>query len=143
MEDLSYYCHDGQIWNGYERSEASRRLSLEAPLISDNEDEFINFPSYGNDQRRFEKHDLGPEMKSLIENTIVVMDDMELQKRPTQQVDYLSHDWREEDLWASWRYIVSTRYTHCNSARLENASWRAWARMKTNLQVISRESIEW
>lgn len=143
MEDVRYDRYHGQIWSGDERVESSRNSSLESALRSDNENEFINFPSYGHDERRVEKCDSGPELDHLIGNTVAAMDDMDLQQLPTQQVDYLSHDWREEDLWASWRHIVSTKDAHSSSARLENAAWRMWGRMRTNLQIISRESIEW
>ncbi|EWY79679.1 hypothetical protein FOYG_17165 [Fusarium oxysporum NRRL 32931] len=33
-------------------------------------------------------------------------DDMAISNRPSRHVDYLSHNWREEDIWSSWRYIV-------------------------------------
>jgi hypothetical protein len=45
-------------------------------------------------------------------------DDTAVVSHPSRQVDYLSHDWREEDIWSSWRYIVSRRGEFANSARL-------------------------
>lgn len=70
-------------------------------------------------------------------------DDTAVSSRPSRQVDYLSHDWREEDIWTSWRYIVTRRGEFSNSARLENASWRTWMKAKNNLKTISPESLNW
>ncbi|KAF4468403.1 hypothetical protein FALBO_4712 [Fusarium albosuccineum] len=70
-------------------------------------------------------------------------DDTAVSSRPSRQVDYLSHDWREEDIWSSWRYIVTRRGEFPNSARLENASWRTWMKAKNNLKTISPESLNW
>ena len=70
-------------------------------------------------------------------------DDTAVSNKPSRQVDYLSHDWTEEDIWTSWRYIVSKRGEYSNSARLENASWRTWMKAKNNLKTISPESLNW
>ena len=72
-----------------------------------------------------------------------VNDDQAVEQEPTRHVDYLSHDWREEDIWSSWRYIVHRRKAISNSRRLENASWRTWAKAKNNLKTISPESLNW
>ncbi|KAG6135120.1 hypothetical protein E4U35_004340 [Claviceps purpurea] len=70
-------------------------------------------------------------------------DDTAITNRPSQQVDYLSHNWKEEDIWSSWRYIVSKRGEQANSARLENASWRTWMKARGNLKTISPEQLNW
>ncbi|RKK87484.1 hypothetical protein BFJ68_g17032 [Fusarium oxysporum] len=70
-------------------------------------------------------------------------DDTAVSSRPSRQVDYLSHEWREEDIWSSWRYVVTWRGEFPNSSRLENASWRAWMKAKNNLKTISPESLNW
>ncbi|CAM1507236.1 Fc.00g068770.m01.CDS01 [Cosmosporella sp. VM-42] len=70
-------------------------------------------------------------------------DDTAVSSRPSRQVDYLSHEWREEDIWSSWRYIVTRRGEFPNAARLENASWRTWMKAKNNLRTISPESLNW
>ncbi|KAF4982570.1 hypothetical protein FZEAL_1835 [Fusarium zealandicum] len=70
-------------------------------------------------------------------------DDTAVSTRPSRQVDYLSHEWREEDIWSSWRYVVTRRGEFPNSARLENASWRTWMKAKNNLKTISPESLNW
>ena len=70
-------------------------------------------------------------------------DDHAIEVEPTRHVDYLSHEWREEDIWSSWRYIVSKRGVFSNSVRLENASWRTWAKSKHKLQTVSAEKLNW
>ena len=71
------------------------------------------------------------------------VDDISVRKQPFRHVDYLSHSWKEEDIWSSWKYIVSQRKAYNNSARLENASWRTWAKLKNNLETVSPESLNW
>lgn len=70
-------------------------------------------------------------------------DDTAIGIQPTRHVDYLSHDWREEDIWSSWKHIISNRESFNNSARLENASWRTWMKAKNNLKTISPETLNW
>nr|AAX07633.1 HEX2 protein-like protein [Pyricularia grisea] len=70
-------------------------------------------------------------------------DDLTMSHRPKQHVDYLSHNWREEDIWESWKYVVARRQEYGNSARLENASWRTWMKAKNNLPTVSPESVNW
>ena len=70
-------------------------------------------------------------------------DDLSIKREPTRHVDYLSHNWKEEDIWASWRHIVAKRKAYGNSARLENASWRTWAKSKYRLQTVSPETLNW
>ncbi|KAI9822061.1 MAG: hypothetical protein M1826_000569 [Phylliscum demangeonii] len=73
----------------------------------------------------------------------IAEDDTAVQQEPSRHVDYLSHEWREEDLWSSWRHIVSRRKLYANSARLENASWRSWAQSKHRLRTVSPETLNW
>ena len=70
-------------------------------------------------------------------------DDTNLRTEPTRHVDYLSHNWREQDIWASWRHIVAKRKEYSNSIRLENASWRSWAKSRLKLKTISPETLNW
>lgn len=71
------------------------------------------------------------------------VDDTAVGIQPTRHVDYLSHDWKEEDIWSSWKHIVSNRDEFGNSARLENASWRTWIKAKNNLKTVSPETLNW
>ncbi|KAI1385105.1 uncharacterized protein F4822DRAFT_433634 [Hypoxylon trugodes] len=70
-------------------------------------------------------------------------DDTAVEHHPTQHVDYLSHDWREEDIWSSWRYIVSKKSEYSNGPRLENASWRTWMKAKYKLKTVTPETLNW
>lgn len=70
-------------------------------------------------------------------------DDTAIENEPTRHVDYLSHNWKEEDIWASWRHVVAKRKVYSNSARLENASWRTWAKCKYQLKTVSPETLNW
>lgn len=70
-------------------------------------------------------------------------DDLALRTQPSRHVDYLSHNWREEDIWSSWKHIVTRRGEYTNSARLENASWRTWVKAKNNLSTVSPETLNW
>lgn len=74
---------------------------------------------------------------------VPVVDDTAVREEPSRQVDYLSHDWREEDIWSSWRHIVSKRRVYGERSRLENASWRTWAKSKYNLKTVSPETLNW
>ncbi|KAL3421212.1 hex2 protein [Phlyctema vagabunda] len=70
-------------------------------------------------------------------------DDTAIRIQPSRHVDYLSHNWKEEDIWSSWKHIVSKRKAYNNSARLENASWRTWIKAKNNLKTVSPETLNW
>ncbi|GAB1311120.1 protein phosphatase regulator [Madurella fahalii] len=70
-------------------------------------------------------------------------DDIALRAQPSRHVDYLSHNWREEDIWSSWKHIVSRRGDYSNAARLENASWRTWMKAKNKLSTVSPETLNW
>lgn len=70
-------------------------------------------------------------------------DDTTVQNQPTRYVDYLSHDWEEEDIWSSWKNIDSNRKAYDNSARLTNALWRTWMKSKYRLKTASAEALDW
>lgn len=71
------------------------------------------------------------------------VDDIAVQTKPLQHVDYLAHNWLEEDLWASWKYIHSNCTAYENGKRLENASWRCWAKQRMNLKTIAPDTVDW
>lgn len=77
------------------------------------------------------------------EQTPTAGDDSAIRLEPTRHVDYLSHNWNEEDIWSSWRHIVAKRKVYSNSSRLENASWRTWAKSKYRLRTVSPEALNW
>jgi hypothetical protein len=70
-------------------------------------------------------------------------DDTAVRIQPSRNVDYLSHNWREEDIWSSRKHIMRNRKAYNNSARLENASWRTWTKSKNKLKTVSPESLNW
>jgi hypothetical protein len=70
-------------------------------------------------------------------------DDIAVRITPWGGVVYLSRSWKEEEIWSSWKYIVSERKACNDGARLENASWRTWAKSKDKLNTISPESLNW
>uniref|UniRef100_A0A8H7NKV0 Nitrogen regulatory protein areA GATA-like domain-containing protein n=1 Tax=Bionectria ochroleuca TaxID=29856 RepID=A0A8H7NKV0_BIOOC len=77
------------------------------------------------------------------EVTVHAEDDSAVSSKPSRHVDYLSHEWKEEDIWSSWRYIVTRRGEFEHSGRLENASWRTWMKVKYKLKAVSPETINW
>jgi hypothetical protein len=103
------------------------------------DEEIINFPSY----EECESAGVPEQSRRLKVNSIDIIDDTFLQHRPTIHVDYLSHDWLEEDIWASWRHLTARRNVYTNGPRLENASWRSWGKKKAALRTIPPENIEW
>ncbi|KAI8336355.1 hypothetical protein BC941DRAFT_398404 [Chlamydoabsidia padenii] len=75
-------------------------------------------------------------------------DDSESQKRTDVQspevcVDYLSYTFDEMDLAASWRMMTKQKKDIVNGIRLENASWRTWAKQRNHLKTISPETLNW
>ncbi|EDU50920.1 conserved hypothetical protein [Pyrenophora tritici-repentis Pt-1C-BFP] len=70
-------------------------------------------------------------------------DDTAVRKEPSHHVDYLSYEWREEDIWSSWRHIVEHRSVYGERSRLENASWRTWAKAQFKLKTVSPETLNW
>ncbi|KAF9073174.1 hypothetical protein BDP27DRAFT_1216362 [Rhodocollybia butyracea] len=72
-----------------------------------------------------------------------VPDDSSLTTLPRGQVDYLSHDWEEEDVWRSWRNMTRQKNEIANGVRLENASWRTWWKQRNKLKTISPETLNW
>lgn len=70
-------------------------------------------------------------------------DDSNVTTLPTGQVDYLSHQWREEDVWSSWKNMTRQKNAIANGSRLENASWRTWWKQRNKLKTISPETLNW
>lgn len=131
---------------------------LLSPLISDNieEENSLCFPVYEHDGKQqddgsseYNKNAGLPPSPPLIVRPISQVsierpeDDMAARMLPMRHVDYLSHDWSETDLWATWKHIVSERSAYNNSARLENASWRSWEKIRSSLKTVSPGSVKW
>ncbi|CAB4472677.1 unnamed protein product [Rhizophagus irregularis] len=58
-------------------------------------------------------------------------------------VDYLSHDWKNENVWISWKVMTKQKKIFDNGIRLENASWRVWAKQKYNLKTLNPKELNW
>jgi len=136
-------------------------MTVKLPSVFDDDDEEIYFPSYENDHKynyadlaqllpaplgRIELHAegsrpvLGPSTPELDDRP---EDDTAVRIQPSRHVDYLSHEWSEEEVWSSYKFIVSKRKTIPNSERLENASWRSWEKRRRNLKTVSCETVKW
>lgn len=134
---------------------ASSGISLEQKYGGHDD---MDFPDYGGVQFYHQSEDFDASQSSdePVESTTTdttrsdsplptptVQDDTAIKQQPKQHVDYLSHDWREEDIWSSWRHIVSQRRVYGQRSRLENASWRTWAKSKYHLRTVSPETLNW
>ncbi|KAI9297966.1 hypothetical protein K502DRAFT_323038 [Neoconidiobolus thromboides FSU 785] len=62
---------------------------------------------------------------------------------PSQCVDYLTHQWEFEDLALSWKAVSRHSDTSLNCSRLENASWRIWAKQRKNIPTLNPEKLNW
>lgn len=140
-------------------------LSLETRFNDDAGEDEIAFPNYGSGQYYADhsgeyglpsspKTDHTPSSTSPMDEIIspttstpdpllMSEDDTAIKREPSQHVDYLSHEWEEEDIWSSWRHIVSQRKVYGQRSRLENASWRTWAKSKFKLKTVSPETLNW
>ncbi|KIY49916.1 hypothetical protein FISHEDRAFT_72148 [Fistulina hepatica ATCC 64428] len=78
---------------------------------------------------------------SLANNSAI--DDSSVSTQPRGQVDYLSHEWLEEDVWKSWRNMTKQKKEIANGMRLENASWRTWWKQRNGLKTVSPETLNW
>src|SRR5712675_2496663 len=72
-----------------------------------------------------------------------ILDDSSLSTQPSAQVDYLSHEWREEDAWQSWHNIMRQKNEIANGVWLENTIWRAWWKQRNKLKTTSPETLNW
>ena len=72
-----------------------------------------------------------------------VEDDTRPGEEPAGQVDYFGKAWKEEDIWSSWRYVVSRRrmYVLEEGLRLENASWRSWSKARYQLAEVRQDVV--
>jgi hypothetical protein len=80
---------------------------------------------------------------SAVSSANTAPDDSSLDTQAVGQVDYLSHDWQEEDVAKSWRNMTRRKDSIQNGARLENASWRTWWKQRNNLPTVSPETLNW
>ena len=84
-----------------------------------------------------------PLLLSSVSSQHIVNDDTTRQTQARGQVDYLSHEWNEEDVARSWRNMTRQKNEIANGPRLENASWRTWWKQRNKLKTISPETLNW
>jgi hypothetical protein len=72
----------------------------------------------------------------------LISTDQAILPEPISNVDYLSNEWNEEDIWMSWSY-VHRRGTLANHVRLENALWRSWMKTKNHLKTMPPQALNW
>lgn len=147
------------------QSTPASSISPETKLDADDEDDEIAFPGYSDSRSFGRDREFDPPSSLSSYNTVITPspidddaispttsspdplplseDDTAIRHEPSQHVDYLSHEWREEDIWSSWRHIVSKRRIYGERSRLENASWRTWAKSKYKLKTVSPETLNW
>jgi hypothetical protein len=136
--------------------QSSYHYSATAPsedsFDDDDEDDDMAFPSFAQEPTKVaapaeEPRETEPSTEPSVPHTsdtpTEVSDDIAVRQEPTQHVDYLAHEWREEDIWASWSYVSRRRGRVNNHTRLENASWRQWTKTKNDLKTVSPESLNW
>ncbi|KAK3809132.1 MAG: hypothetical protein J3Q66DRAFT_257798, partial [Benniella sp.] len=65
--------------------------------------------------------------------------------QPAQAIDYLeSSFWKnEEDIAESWKFMTKQKHDVVNGLRLENASWRNWAKQRHRLKSIHPKALNW
>lgn len=65
--------------------------------------------------------------------------------QPAQQIDYLesSHWKNEEDIAESWKFMTRQKHDLVNGLRLENASWRNWAKQRHRLKSVHPRALNW
>ncbi|KAG0208166.1 hypothetical protein BGX28_000781 [Mortierella sp. GBA30] len=64
--------------------------------------------------------------------------------QPALAIDYLGNSWKnEDDIAASWKFMTKQKNDLINGLRLENASWRNWAKQRHNLKTISPKVLNW
>ncbi|KAI8866847.1 hypothetical protein GQ42DRAFT_127639, partial [Ramicandelaber brevisporus] len=58
-------------------------------------------------------------------------------------VDYLTHNWNGDELIYCWKTVTRRKDYVANGPRLENASWRIWAKCQGNLGTMRPELLNW
>lgn len=140
--DASFLWSETETWSEEEDDFTISRsmctsVSLNAIPETEKTASPIDFPSYDDQVKN----------TSLVEPTHnhvqIVKDDLSLYLLPSRHVDYFSHQWSKEDISASWRHLRTKEKFCKNAQRLENASWRSWAKICFDLKTISPESVDW
>ncbi|KAL5373647.1 hypothetical protein PMIN06_012449 [Paraphaeosphaeria minitans] len=148
-------------WSSSIRSTSASSLTLDTKSddeLSGSDDEGLAFPAYWATEKPKDIDSDAPPSSPLPATDIpssthlpastpnhvpLSEDDTNLRPESSQYVDYLTHDWKKEDIWSSWRHIVEDRSVYCERSRLENALWRQWAKSQFGLRTVTPESLNW
>ena len=86
-----------------------------------------------------------PMYREVHRHSPAIEDDIRLGDEPVGQVDYFGKAWKEEDIWSTWRYVVSRRrmYVLEEGLRFENASWRSWSKSRFSLPEVGQHVVGW
>ncbi|KAF9435210.1 hypothetical protein BGZ76_006706 [Entomortierella beljakovae] len=64
--------------------------------------------------------------------------------KPALAIDYLGNSWsNEDDIAASWKFMTKQKNDLINGLRLENASWRNWAKQRHHLKTVNPKTLNW
>lgn len=131
-------------------------ISLSGPDDYFGDEEQLDFPSYDDAGHLKRVSDLCDDLSLLPPSNLPEQsesgspeenehaeDDVAISPMPERHVDYLSHDWLEEDIWSSWKHLRSKRKIYSKKERLENAAWRIWEKERQGLATVTPESINW
>ncbi len=146
-DDDAYHWNDPGIDLSMGHAPASRSIDSSVSLQTTREAETaassISFPSYNIISAT--THSSCPSCpQKKLENTVKnIKDDSDVYVAPSIYVDYFSHAWCCEDILASWRHLRSWEMSSKNAVRLENAAWRAWAKVSSDLPIVSPQEIDW
>ena len=142
-EDLSFptYDDDAGGYQSIQRQDGEPPPSPAEPVVTETPQAGAHTKGIIGPQRSLSIASLAD--NGLPEPSQIAGDDTTIQVQPTRHVDYLSHNWKEEDIWSSWRHVVGKRKSYSNSTRLENASWRTWTKAKYGLKTVSPEKLNW
>jgi len=145
-DDDAYHWNDPEIDLSMGHLSASRSIDSSVPLQSTREAETaessISFPSYDTIPGTTHSGCTSCPQTKLESNAKNIKDDSDVYYAPSIHVDYFSHAWCVEDILASWRHLQSRERSSKNAARLENATWRAWAKVSSDLPIVSPQEID-
>ncbi|CAI6332179.1 unnamed protein product [Periconia digitata] len=160
FSDLSSHASLSSSQHSSAKSSTTSSLSLDTRFDDcSSDDDELSFPTYVRCVKYADNQDAPPSSPvrttpaepatqtatpaSTPDQIHISEDDSAVRSEPSHHVDYLSHEWKEEDIWSSWRHIVEHRSVYGERSRLENASWRTWAKTQFNLRTTSPESLNW
>ncbi|GJJ78741.1 hypothetical protein EMPS_11100 [Entomortierella parvispora] len=133
-----------------DRSSSSRRISKSSSSSSSN-----SHRHHRHHHHKAQGHQIIPESNLVHRSTSTsaktrpMHDDTDAGRvipviQPALAIDYLGNSWKnEDDIAASWKFMTKQKNDMINGLRLENASWRNWAKQRHQLKTVSPKSLNW